>query len=69
MPTCSMCRQSHAPFSVAVQGMPRSISTAPRRSSSCLTRCEIAEGVTFNAFAAPSKLPVCTIIATARAAG
>ena len=69
MPTCSMCRQSQAPFSVAVQGLPRSTSTAPSRSSSCLTRCEIAEGVTFNAAAALSKLPVCAMRATARAAG
>jgi hypothetical protein len=34
-----------------------------------LTRWETAEGVTFSALAALSKLPVCTTVATARRAG
>lgn len=69
MPTFSIWRQSHSPFSVAAHGVPLTMRTTPRRSSSCFTRCEMAEGVTFKAVAALSKLPVWTMVATARRAG
>lgn len=56
-------------LSVATQGLPRTISTTPRRSSSCLIRWETAEGVTHSTCAAFSKLPVWATSATARMEG
>jgi L-lysine exporter family protein LysE/ArgO len=40
-----------------VHGWPRTTNTHPKRSSNCLTRCDIAEGVTLSVRAARSKLP------------
>ena len=63
--TCSTCRHSRRPASVPVQGVPRSTSTWPVRSSSCLMRCDTAEGVMCSLRAARSKLPSRTTAARA----
>ncbi|CFW30318.1 Uncharacterised protein [Bordetella pertussis] len=63
---CSASCTSTWPSSVARAGTVRCTSRRPMRSSSALTRCETAEGVTDSAAAARSKLPSRTTAASAR---